>query len=56
MCLLFQVKLEEGQNPEKKKRKRRVKKEATVADDDDTEEDCAALRCLKPTGNTGRHC
>lgn len=46
----FQLKTDEGQVVEKKKRKKRVPKEVMMADDDDSDEDCAALKCLKPTG------
>ncbi|XP_060607947.1 lysine-specific demethylase 5A-like isoform X1 [Ruditapes philippinarum] len=45
-----QLKSEDGQPLEKKKRKKRVKKELMMADDDDSDEDCAARKCLKPTG------
>ncbi|XP_052282476.1 lysine-specific demethylase 5A-like isoform X2 [Dreissena polymorpha] len=46
------VKSEDGQIVEKKKRKRRTQKEVMMADEDedDNDEDCAALKCLKPTG------
>lgn len=35
---------------EKKKRKKRTSKEVMMAEDEDSDEDCAALKCLKPTG------
>lgn len=41
---------EDGQPLEKKPRKKRAKKELMLADDDDSDEDCAAKKCLKPTG------
>ncbi|XP_052780089.1 lysine-specific demethylase 5A-like isoform X2 [Mya arenaria] len=44
------VKVEDGQVVEKKKRKKRTPKEVMMADDDESDEDCAALKCLKPTG------
>lgn len=44
------MKAEDGQPLEKKKRKKRAKKELLMADDDDSDEDCAARKCLKPTG------
>lgn len=47
----LKLKIEEAKQPlEKKKRKKRVKKDKMMNDDDDSEEDCAALKCLKPTG------
>jgi len=47
----LQLKPEEGQVLEKKPRKKRTPKEVMMADDDgDSDEDCAALKCLKPTG------
>ena len=44
------MKDEDGQLVEKKPRKKRTKKQELMMDEEDSEEDCAAMKCLKPTG------